>query len=194
MSSFLCVQTFELWGEICGKLETKSFATSSIAPDIITVTDVLATLSRSDSDDRKRVDQVFKDAVDRGIVMRQDTLDSDWEVDLTGMSLPVARAACRFIFERIRAAGQKGQSPQEVTLITGIGRWQRMGGKDDGSPAFGTGLNQDQRTQGSTALREYVLQVLEEDFTPPLHGNVPTRGQGTVVVEKELVEVWISRQ
>lgn len=195
MSSCLFVQTFELWSKICGKRETKSFATASIAPDIITVTEVIATLSRSDSDDRNKVDQVFQDAVDLGIVMRQDTLDSDWEVDLTGMSLPVARAACRFIFDRIRAAGRNGQSRQEVTLITGVGKGQRMGSKDDRLPDFGTGSNQDQRrfiTQGSTALREYVLQVLEEDFTPPLHGSVPARGQGTVVIEKELVEDWIT--
>jgi hypothetical protein len=182
---------------MCGIGETKSFTTASISPDIITVTDVIATLSRSESDDRKRVDQVFQDAVDRGAVMRQDTLDSDWEVDLTGMSLPVARAACRFIFERIRAAGPKGESPQEITLLTGVGRGQRMFGKDDGSPDFGTGSNRDQRrfiTQGSTTLREYVLQVLEQDFAPPLHGTVPKRVQGTVVIDKTQVEDWLTKQ
>jgi hypothetical protein len=117
----------------------------------------------------------------------------DWK-----MSLRLARAAFRFIFEGILAAGQKGEAPQEVTLLTGVGRGQRMGGKDDdGSPDFGTGSNRDQRrfiTQRSATLREYVLQVLDEDFATPLHGTVPKRGQGTVVIEKTHIEDWLTKQ
>jgi hypothetical protein len=190
---------------MCGRRETNSKLAiakppASIAPDIITVTDVIATLSRSNGNDQKKVDQVFQDAVDRGIVLRKDTLDSDWEVDLTGMTLPVARAACRFIFQRIRSAAQNGESLAEVTLITGVGRGQRVRSKDDGSPDSDggrTGSNHDQRrftNQGSTALREYVLQVLKEDFDPPLRGTVPKRAQGTVSIEKRHVEEWVTNQ
>lgn len=190
---------------MCGTRETNSKlaiakAPASIAPDIITVTDVIATLSRSNGNDQKKVDQVFQDAVDRGIVLRKDTLDSEWEVDLTGMTLPVARAACRFIFQRIRSAVQNGESPAEVTLITGVGRGQRLRSKDDGSLDFDerrTGSNLDQRqlsNHGSTALREYVLQILKEDFDPPLRGAVPQRAQGTVLIDKRQVDNWVANQ
>lgn len=189
---------------MCGKRGTNSKSTmtkapASVAPDIITVTDVIATLSRSGSD-KKKVDQVFQDAVDRDIVLRKDTLDSDWEVDLTGMALPVARAACRFVFQRIRSIVQNGESPAEVTLITGVGRAQRMRNKDGGSLDFDGGRiesNQDQRRfrdQGSIALREYVLQVLEEDFDPPIRGSVPKFAQGTVLIDKKQVDDWVTNQ
>ena len=185
---------------MCGKRQANStaFATArasaSISPDIITVTDVIATLSRSDSDDKERVDQVFQDAVDRGILLRKDSLDSNWEVDLAGMTLPVARAACRFIFRRILRSVKEGESPPaEMSLITGVGRAQRV---DDRPPDDDTrgDSNQQRSNRGSTALREYVLQILSDDFDPPIRGTVPKRAQGTVLIEKREVENWIDRQ
>lgn len=180
---------------MCGKKQTKSTAlataraASSISPDIITVTDVIGTLSRAEAVDEKKVDDVFQNAIERGIVMREDGLDSDYEVDLAGMSLPVARAACRFIFQRILENARGGEVPTEVTLITGVGRAQHlhMGYQERKSQA-----NQDQRQP--TALREYILQDLEEDFDPPMCGVVPERAKGTVVIEKGQVEGWIAGQ
>lgn len=161
---------------MCGKKQTKTKALATanapVSPDIITLTDVIGTLSRAETVDKSKIDAVFHDAVERGIVMRKDGLDSDFEVDLTGMSLPVARAACRFIFQRILTDVQKGEALEEVTLLTGVGRAQ------DGT---------------TTSLREYILQVLEEDFDPPMHGVVPKRAQGTVVIDKG-VEAWIAGQ
>ena len=37
---------------------------------------------------RERVDEVFAEAVDRGLILRKDSLDTSWEVDLSCMSFP----------------------------------------------------------------------------------------------------------
>lgn len=165
-------------------------APASISPDIITVTDVIATLSRSDDDNKEKVDQVFGDAVDRGIVMRSDTLDSDFEVDLTGMSLPVARAACRFIFRRIEKLVREGGDTAELTLITGVGSAKAPRAVDKTAVLFGSRRS----PRGSTALREYILQVLKDDFRPSISGAVPNRAQGTVLVDRSQVEKWLCDQ
>ena len=187
---------------MCWKKQTEStvLATAKslswVTPDIITVTDVIATLSRSETGDKEKVDQVFQDAVERRIILRKDTLDSDFEVDLTGMSLPVARAACRFIFSRIRARVREGQAPTEVTLLTGVGRAQHLSNEDAESSKLANEKSQvvNQELRPPTALREYILQILIKDFVPPLRGSVPQRAQGTVVIEKGNVEGWIASQ
>lgn len=171
---------------MCGKKQTKSTALatakapSSISPDIITVSDVIGVLSRAETVNKTKIDQVFEEAVERGILLRKDSLDSDYEVDLTGMTLPVARAACRYIFNRILANVRQGESPTEVVLLTGVGRAQQQAEGKDG--------------EHLTALREYILQDLEEDFDPPMRGVVPQRARGTVVIEKDQVEDWIATQ
>lgn len=191
--SVTTTQAFELWREICGKKQTESTslatakAHSSVSPDIITVTDVVGTLSRADKVDMKKIDLVFRDAVERGIILREDNLDSDYEVDLTGMSLPVARAACRFIFQRILQGVRRGEKVAEVALLTGVGWVQQQAGEKDKSQA-----KEDRRQP--TPLREYVLQNLQEDFDPPMRGIIPPRAQGTVVIEKAQVEKWIAGQ
>lgn len=171
---------------MCRKKQTKSTllttakADSSIAPDIITVSDVIGVLSRAEIVNKTKIDQVFEEAVERGIVLRKDSLDSDYEVDLTGMTLPVARAACRYIFNRILASVREGEKLAEVTLLTGVGRAQQQTESKDGEQL--------------TALREYILRELEEEFDPPMRGVVPVRAQGTVLIEKGQVEEWIAGQ
>lgn len=182
-------EAYQLWNEICGKCNAKPTASSTatplaVSPDIITVSDVIGTLSRADTIDKDKVDEVFEEAVKRGIVLREESLDSDYEVDLTGMTLPVARAACRYIFNRILANYRKGEKPSEVTLLTGVGRAQQQQQQD----GMGDGEKK------LTALREYILQDLEEDFDPPMHGIVPQRAQGTVAIAQSQVEAWIAGQ
>jgi pentatricopeptide repeat protein len=182
-------EAYQLWNEICGKCNAKPTASSTatplaVSPDIITVSDVIGTLSRAETIDKDKVDEVFEEAVKRGIVLREESLDSDYEVDLTGMTLPVARAACRYIFNRILANYRKGEKPSEVTLLTGVGRAQQQQQQD----GMGDGEKK------LTALREYILQDLEEDFDPPMHGIVPQRAQGTVAIAQNQVEAWIAGQ
>jgi hypothetical protein len=169
-------KAFDLWKEIT--------TNSSVSPDIITVTDVIATLTRSDGDSHmEEVDQVFRNAVDRRLVLRNNNLDSFWEVDLSGMSLPVARAACRFVLHRIRDSLDDDEE-REITLITGVGVAQQSKQQ----------TRKDTTTAASTGLREYVRNCLRRDFDPPIESNVPTRAQGTVCIPKENLRRWADRQ
>lgn len=170
---------YELWNEMLGKKPTNTTAIAtarydeSTRPDIITITNAIAAMS-SDTDtkeDRDRVDEIFSEAVGRGIILRShDTLDSTWEFDLSGMSLHVARAACRYILLRIARSHKDGEGVENLTLITGTGRGQK--------------------DEKHTSLQEYVRQVLERDFDPPLHSLVPMRAVGTVEIDKDSILAW----
>jgi hypothetical protein len=65
------------------------------------------------------VDDVFEEAVRRGIVLRSDSMDTCSEFDLSGMSLPVARAAVRFVLKRLASPPAM---PNSLSFITGGGR------------------------------------------------------------------------
>ena len=84
---------------------------------------------------RERADEVFSEAVGRGLILtvsRRDSLDTSREVDLSSMSFPVARAACRYIFRRIAegcdgedGAGKGASAASgggDLSLITGVSR------------------------------------------------------------------------
>jgi pentatricopeptide repeat protein len=180
-----------LWREMIGKQRSRSSkiasakADSSLSPDIITVTDVLATLSRSGGPYMKDVDQVFAEAVQRGIVLGKDTLDSHHEVDLSGMTFPVARAALRFIFNRIKETTPKGEKADGVILITGVGsQFTRA------APHETPGVDREQ-PEASLSLRDYVQKILSEDLDIPISSMVPQMGPGTVEVTADNVKAWI---
>ena len=119
------------------------------------------------------VDDVFEEAVRRGIVLRSDSMDTCSEFDLSGMSLPVARAAVRFVLKRLASSPAM---PNSLSFITGVGRSGRSVGG------------------GSTALREYVQEILLQDFHPGLLSSVPKLAQGTVVVSPDALANWKSKQ
>ena len=175
----------ELWDEMLGgqptgstlkrpqKVATARKDDEATSPDIITVTDAIGALSADDSTlGRANVDRVFQQAVERGIVMRSNRLDSLWEVDLSGMSLPVARAAARYLLGQIALLVKCEDDIQDLVLITGVGV-----GKES-----------------SSTLRSYIQEILQKDFDPPLDSSIPQRAQGTVVVDSTSVESWLSRQ
>ena len=116
-----------------------------------------------------KVDQVFEEAVRRGIVLRSDSMDTCSEFDLSGMSLPVARAAVRFLLKR---AALSAAESKNLCFITGVGRSGRSVGG------------------GTTALREYVQEILLLDFDPGLPSIVPKLAQGTVEVSHEALSNW----
>lgn len=184
-------KTFQLWGEICGTRSTVSTTAIATAkdiatPDIITLTDCLATLSRAER--LAELDQVFEEAVARGIALRNNRLDLQWETDLSGMSLPVARAAVRYIVHQ--CCSEKG-TLQDITFITGVGRAQQKR-KDDGAlPTTSLGADFKDPT---TSLREYVQIVLEKDFIPGIESIIPSRAQGTVEITKATLEKWVIQQ
>lgn len=96
-----------------------------------------------------------------GILLRDDSLDSLREFDLSGMTLPVARAACRYVVNRIDL-NATDQHHEDLSFITGVGSNHQDGG---------------------TSLREHVQEVLRADFNPPLGSTVPKHAQGIVLVD-----------
>jgi hypothetical protein len=159
-----------------------------LSPDIVTLTDVVATWSRSNrSVDIERMDQVFAEAVELGIVLRGN-LNSLWEVDLSGLSFPVCRAACRFIMAKALTSIRKGETPHSIIFITGVGRNRTPGNLQ--TPT-------DEPTSSATtslSLRDYVQNLLYEEFHPPLNTTIPLRAQGTVVIDREVLIQWTDRQ
>jgi hypothetical protein len=171
---------FELWKEMGGESSTNLTKQLSarpgkaISPDIITVTDVIAALTRADGDTHNdEIDEVFRSAYRSGLVLRNDNLDSHVEVDLSSMSFPVARAACRFIFNRIKEEVGKKGGAEDVLLITGLG------------------LSPSRDEKRGQALREFVQACLLKDFNPPIYSTIPQRAQGMVHISTQSVRQWI---
>lgn len=189
-------QAILLWQEMIGKESSPSSkiasarADPSLSPDIITVTDVLATLVRSGGpSNMSMVDQVFAEAVQRGIVLGKDKiLDSLNEIDLSGMAFPVARASVRFIFNRIKDNYRRGDAIEDVVLITGIGA-QFLRPYSASQPEFS--VDQYETTQ---SLRDYTQDVLNTDFEPRIKSSVPQLGLGTVLITKDAVLEWLRSQ
>jgi hypothetical protein len=120
-----------------------------------------------------RVDQIFKEAVELGLILRRDGLDSLWEFDLSGLSFPVARAACRFIvFSLLQRTAKPDDDFEDLVFITGVGSRHKNG------------------LANTTSLREYIQEVLISDFRPGLNSTIPLRAKGTILVDKNELLSW----
>lgn len=180
---------YGLWGEICGRpqsLNTTAIATANsdrfTRPDIITVTEAVAAMAADDNEKgRERVDGVFVEAVNRGIVLRKDTLDSQCEFDLSGLSFPVARAACRFLVGQMLENANGNDALVDLTFITGVGA------NSNRRPSHGQADTSEEKMH-ATSLREYVQEILLSDFDPPITSFVPKRAQGTVQIKGSTLE------
>jgi len=163
---------FQLWNDLCKGSGEIVGGTENIFPDIITVSTVISSLDNGFDDEvhKLKVDDVFADAVRKDIIFSSDSMDTEWEYDLSGMSLPVARAAVRYIVSRF----SDKNSIQDLNFITGVGRHHQNDSK-----------------AGSTSLRDYVKQVLLLDFDPPLSCSVAKGAEGIVVIEKNEIEKWL---
>jgi pentatricopeptide repeat protein len=174
------ILAFELWSDMVSKRLTNSNskrvsprADDLTSPDIITVTEAIAAMNRGGL--HEKVDMVFADAVQLGILFQDDSFDTCWEVDLTKMSLSVARAACRFILRRAAKIWREGADVDDLIFITGVGR---NSNHDTDHPS----------------LREYVQEILLSDFTPPIKSGVPRLASGTVVLDKARIVAWACEQ
>jgi pentatricopeptide repeat protein len=183
---FQC-QSYDLWGEICGTRSTTTRA--SISPDIITVTDCIASLSRNGM--TEEMDEVFRQAVDRGIVLRRNSLDGQWEVDLSGMAFPVARAACRYLLKKVQL-DKSTEDVQDMVFITGVGMAQ-LRRKDNAATRTDSTMSVLEKDP-TTSLRDYVQGILRSDFGPSLESTIPERAKGTVMVGKEMLTRWRDEQ
>jgi hypothetical protein len=145
-----------------------------------------------------QLDEVFAEAVKRGIVLRG--LDIQWETDLSGMSFPVARAACRYIIQQARGVAETSKDDlRDVIMITGVGRAHQTlrQRKQTGSDASSNGEQiKESRLDAprSTSLRDYVQEILREDFKTPIESDIPKFAQGTVEVSKRSLLSWAEKQ
>ena len=156
-----------MWSDMCGKGKGEYVtARDNIKADIVTVTSVIGCLEkfRNQENYEEEIDSIFRDAVEMQILFPKDTMDTQFEIDLSGMSLPVARAAVRYVICKI----VEEEKTQDLNLITGIGR---------------SHLN-------DTALREFVQDILRTDFDPPLKSTLMERAKGVVIVTKETIQDW----
>lgn len=200
---------YDIWNEMCGE---KGNVGKNVAPDIISLTSVIASLGRAEGKDKEdKMDEVFATAVEKQIILPKDSMDTKWEIDLSGMSLPVARAACRFIIKDLQQEIRKGEDCQDLILITGVGKHHyqaeyfrkqdeydfsiRNTEGDEARKSKERASNSDgTRTPGTTALREYICQTLQQDFDPPIYSAIPNKSAGVVQVKKEVLQKWIIDQ
>ena len=167
MNSNKPVEVYDMWREMC-RLSGGggSERGGEVSPDIVTLTEVIATLDRAPGRvNRDRVDEAFSDAVTRGLILRKDSLDTSLEVDLSKMSFPIARAACRFILRRIAERSSEDGEMKDLSLITGPSR-----------------------------MREYVREVLRDELKPPVYCVVPKTEQGTLLVKKQVLTNYLRGQ
>lgn len=136
---------------------------------------------------RQRIDKVFDEAVRRNLVLRDmNRFETKNEIDLSGMALPVARAACRYILRRSLSntvvPGMHNSSnnntihqiiDSDLYFITGVGT-----SHDD----------------GSSSLRDYVQEILVTDFNPPIHSFVPQQERDRVCIESKELVSWMEKQ
>jgi len=156
------VEVFDMWLEMCEP------SNKEVSPDTATLTKVIATLDTAiGKTNRERVDKVFSEAVARGLILRKDSLDTSWEVDLSRLSFPVARAACRFIFRQIaeKSVEKEDGAVKDLSLIT-----------------------------GASKMREYVREVLRDELKPAVYCIVPKSEQGTLQVKEKVMRNYIEGQ
>lgn len=174
-------RVFQLWSEMIASNNT--YSSIVLSPDIVTVTDVIAGLERS-SEWRDKSDLVFAEAVRRKILLREDSLDSMWDVDLSGMSFPVAHAAVRFVIRRLvnycSVGTNSRQDFQDMTFITGIGVNNNIQRDDE---MVNAGLV-------PKTLREFVRETLRIEYG--IFTTIPKFSAGSVVIKKEMLQRWMS--
>ena len=194
-------KAFELWNDMCSSNSSRRpLATQKkgpkrggfdTSPDIITVSDCIATLS--DADHLNQMDSVFQEAVKRGIVLRGNSLDGQWEVDLSRLQIPVARAAVRYLLNDLKNKGMKNDDVQDMTFITGVGKAHELL-KGSSAAAQQSGSNILDKKDPTTSLRDCIQGILETDFQPGLKSVIPQRAQGTVVIEQDALISWLEGQ
>lgn len=118
------------------------------------------------------VDRIFNEAVNLGVILNGDDLNSMWEFDLSGLSLPVARAACRYIVFSL-LNDSKLNDVEDLVFITGVGSHHKQG------------------LASTTSLRDYIQELLISDFSPSLKSAIPARAKGSVLVCQKEILFWL---
>ena len=109
------------------------------------------------------------------------------------MSFPIARAAVRYILTETRDA--ENSTIQDIIFITGVGKAHLMRSDDGGtSPSPQTKTSSLVDKDPRTSLRDYVQEILRNDFEPPIESHVPQWTPGTVEIRKSALETWMKNQ
>ena len=174
-------EVFDIWKEMCqlsNQDGDKKIKKTDVSPDIVTLTEVIATLDNASGKvNRERVDEVFIEAVKRGLILRKDSLDTYWEFDLSNMSQPIARAACRYIFNQI--------AQRHVAAASDITDEEDEDDDDVKDLSLIT---------GASRMREHVRGILRDELKPSIYCVVPKLEQGTLLVKKKMVQNYINDQ
>ena len=152
-------KTLVLSRTVVGDLPKRQYSTgkATLVPDIITITEVIGALAGTDETSEEyqaHVDGIVAYAVERKLLLNG-FLDSSNEINLSGLTFPVARAACRYLLQHYQHV-----DGQELTLITGVGK-----------------------QSNKTSLRDYLQEWLETEFG--LRTSIPGLAQGTLVISSE---------
>jgi len=173
-------EVFDIWKEMCQlsnqEGSDKKIKKRDVSPDIVTLTEVIATLDNASGKvNRERVDEVFIEAVNRGLILRKDSLDTNWEFDLSNMSQPIARAACRYIFSQ-------------------IAQWHTASDITDEEEEDDDDVKDLSLITGASRMREHVRCILRDELKPSIYCVVPKLEQGTLLVKKKMVQNYINEQ
>jgi hypothetical protein len=129
---------------------------------------------------------VFSEAVRRGLILRQDddlsTLDTTWELDLSGMLFPVARAACRFMFHRL-------VDRYRSTLASSFFSTTNVDMKDHVKELKDLLL-----ITKAGRMREYICGILRDELSPSVYCVVPKMAQGTLQVKRQVLVNYLQGQ
>ena len=163
----------ELWNQLLAE---------GLRPDGITVAEAVASLERTGRCDE--ADAVYRQAIEKDALTKRssfggrksyggvggvggadaggpsngvESLDVGLEVDLSGMTLPLARCAVRDTLRRVRAGAG------DVTFITGVGT-----------------RRPDTGTSSKPSLRQHVVEMLSVEMGLP--ARVPPAAPGCVIV------------
>ena len=201
-------------------------AINVVTPDMITITNALGALNNlrepkdgkncleKDIDVDEVVDQIYSDSLELMrtgtglptlVVSDQDIQHASpsWEFDMSGLSLPVSRAACRHLFlKSILEASMPNQQPdrkkmkklqnsfifRNLILRTGVGSNKQHELSQD------TAGERNHRMHPSTSLREYVQTILSTEFNPPIESHIPTYAPATIHISSDMIQYWVQRQ
>lgn len=176
---------------------------NAIKPDMITLTNAIGALLSIEFDSNRdlgvqqqlaAVDRLYSEAVKLGVTTvtldpernilesSHDLISPSWKVDLSGLSFPVARAACRHVFQRIH------QSYNANTITMANLR----------NLIFLTGVGSNKESKSKTShlsLRDYIQEILlGGDFIPPMESQIPSFAPGTVQISSEMIQYWVQHQ
>ena len=164
---------------------------AGIKPDIISLTETVGAAERGG--DSAASDRVFTRAVLEGVLFGSDfCLDrmwetgadaaAEWEVDVSGLTIPVARAAVRYTLRRIVEGKHPEQQLRDLVFITGVGQLDRRASESSSNHGFRKYAQSNERKQTRSALREHLLGYLRDDFEPALSPSIPAQMPGTILV------------